>query len=97
MTAISNVNSSNASTQIENNIEKNSKTNHPPKEYFYGFKALLKSIERYLTCGFNSTKRREIIIKEFANTSIPDISKLKNRSAEVKTVLLTSNNLSNFC
>ncbi|MFQ6723460.1 MAG: hypothetical protein ACLRFH_03605 [Opitutales bacterium] len=93
MTGVGNINS-NSNTQNINTIETKSQVNQPSKEYSYGFRAILKSIGRYLTCGFSSTKRRAIVIKEFANTSIPDISKLKNRSAEVKTALLTSNNLS---
>lgn len=94
MTGIGNI-SSTSNTQNVNTIETNSKANQPLKEYSYGFQARLKSIKRYLTCGFSSSKRRQIIIKEFANTSIPDISKLKNRSAEVKTALLSSNTLTN--
>jgi len=93
MTGTGNV-SSTSNTQNVNTIETNSKANQPTKEYSYGFRACLKSIGRYLTCGFSSSKRRQVTIKEFANTSIPDISKLKNRSAEVKTVLLSSDTLS---
>lgn len=93
MSRINNTNST-SNVQNVNTIETKSEVNQPSKEYSYGFRARLKSIGRYLTCGFSSTKRREIVIKEFANTSIPDISKLKNRSAEVKTALLSSDKLS---
>ena len=61
MTGISNVNSFNANIQTANNIEKNSQTNSTPKEYSYSLLDKLKGIGRYLTCGFSSSKRRQII------------------------------------
>ena len=92
MVEINNVKSP-LSTQDTNNIETNSQSNQPPKEYSYGFRARLNSVGRYLS-HWHSAKRREVVIKKFSNTSIPDISKLKNRSAEVKTALLNSDKLS---
>lgn len=84
----------NPNTQNVNYIETNSQFNQASKEYSYGFRERLKSIGRYLTYGFNSTKRRNVVVKEFSSINIPNISKLKNRSSEVKTALLTSNKLS---
>lgn len=84
----------NPNTQNVNYIETNSQFNQASKEYSYGFRERLKSIGRYLTYGFNPTKRRNVVLKEFSSINIPDISKLKNRSSEVKTALLTSDKLS---